>query len=40
MQSVIHDGMGKKSKAPVSEKTEMTPVFTDTTYTRDVGIST
>ena len=32
--------MGKKGKALVSEKTEMTPLFTDTTCTREAGIST
>ena len=32
--------MGKKGKAPVAEKTEMTPLFTDTTCTRVAGIST
>lgn len=31
--------MGKKGKALVSEKLEMNPLFTDTTYTREVGIS-
>lgn len=32
--------MGKKGKAPASKKTEMTPLVTDTTCARDVGIST
>ena len=32
--------MGKKGKAPVSEKSEMTPLFMDTTRTREAGIST
>jgi len=32
--------MGKKGKAPVSEKSEMIPLFTDTTCTKEVGIST
>jgi len=32
--------MGKKGKAAASEKTEMTPLFTDTTCIRDAKIST
>jgi len=32
--------MGKKGKAPVVEDKEMTPLFTDTTCTRDAGITT
>lgn len=32
--------MGRKGKALVAEKTEMTPLFTDTTYTREASIST
>jgi len=32
--------MGKKGKAPASEKLEITPLFTDTTYTKEAGIST
>lgn len=32
--------MGKQRKAPVSEKTEMTPVFMEKICTREVGIST
>lgn len=32
--------MGKKGKAPVAEKTEMMPLFTDTTCTIEAGIST
>ena len=32
--------MGKKGKALVTEKTKMTPLFTDTTCTKEVEIST
>lgn len=32
--------MVKKGKAPMSEKLEMTPLFTYTTYNQDVGTST
>ncbi len=32
--------MGKKGKAPASEKTEMAPLFTNTTCSWDGGIST
>ena len=32
--------MGKKGKAPVTEKTEMMPLFIDTNCTREAGIST
>jgi len=32
--------MGKKGKAPVPKKIEMTPLFTDTTCTREASIST
>lgn len=32
--------MGKKVKAPSSEDKEMTPLYTDTTCNRDVGITT
>lgn len=39
MQSIIHDDMGKKGKAPTSEKTEMIPLFIDTGCTKDAGIS-
>jgi len=32
--------MGKKGKAPSSEDKEMTPLYIDTTYNRDVGVTT
>ena len=32
--------MGKKGKAPVAEDKEMTPLYTDTTCNKDVGITT
>lgn len=32
--------MGKKNKAPTSKKIEMNPLFTDTTCTSEVRIST
>jgi len=32
--------MGKKGKAPASEKIEMSPLFTDNTCSREGGIST
>ena len=32
--------MGKKGKAAISEDKEMTPLYTDTSCNRDVGITT
>ncbi|MCY6488328.1 hypothetical protein, partial [Actinobacillus pleuropneumoniae] len=39
-QSRAQNLMGKKGKALVSEITEMTPLFTDTTCTKEARIST
>lgn len=40
MQNNNQNVMEKKGKAPASEKLEMTSLFTDTTSTKEVGIST
>lgn len=39
-QSSTQSVMGKKGKSPASEKSEMAPLFTDTTCTKEAGIST
>ena len=40
IQSSIQDTMGKKGKAPMSEDKEMAPLYTNTAFKRDAGIST
>lgn len=40
IQSRVQDIMGKKGKAPSAEDKEMTPLYTDTTYNKDAGITT
>lgn len=40
LQSRVQDIMGKKGKAPSTEDKEMTPLYTDTTCNKDVGITT
>ena len=40
IQSNAQNNMGKKGKAPSFEEKEMAPLYTDTTYNRDIGIAT
>ena len=40
IQSSTQDIMGKTDKALSSEDKEMTPLYTDTAYNRDTGITT